>query len=185
MVTDMNENLLAARQHFISGLSRISRFWGFPRAMGAIYGSLYLSPGPLCLDELVDQARVTKGAISTNVRALERLGMVHKKVRIGERRDFYSAETDFWKITKGILKEREKSEFDHALRTVDESLALTQEPGVSPDDAELAAFYQQRLGAIQGFFRSLDKIVNLVLTFDQLRASTIDRLLRAKGDDAS
>jgi len=180
----MNDNLIAARQNFISGLSRISRFWGFPKAMGAIFGALYLSPEPLCLDELVEQARVTKGAVSTNVRALERLGMVHKKIRIGERRDFYSAETDFWKIVKGILKEREKSEFDHALRSVDQSLALTQDAGISPEDNELAAFYQQRLLAIQSFFGSLDKIVNLVLTFDQLRTSTIERLLHTKGDDA-
>ena len=179
----MNNNLFAARQHFISGLSRISHFWGFPKAMGAIYAALYLSPEPLCLDELVDQAQVTKGAISTNVRALERLGMVHKKIRIGERRDFYSAETDFWNITKGILKEREQSEFDLALRMVDESLVLTQGPADYPEDVELTAFYQQRLGNIQSFFSTLDKFVNWVLTFDQLRVSTIERLLGSKGDN--
>jgi len=180
----MNENLNDARQHFILGLSRISRFWGFPKAMGAIFGALYLSPEPLCLDELVIQAGVTKGAISTNVRALERLGMVHKKIRIGERRDFYSAETDFWKIIKGTLKEREKSEFDHALRSVDESLAMTQAPELSPEDAKLAAFYQQRLGAMGSFFGKLDKLVNMILTFDELRISAIERLLGTKGDEA-
>ena len=123
---------------------------------------------------------MTKGAISTNVRALERLGMVHKKMRIGERRDFYSAETDFWKIVKGTLKEREKSEFDHALRSVDDSLAMTQTAELSPEDTELAAFYQQRLQAIQGFFRKLDKLVNMILTLDELRVGAIERLLGSK-----
>src|SRR5512135_1510264 len=111
----MNESLSKVRETFILGMSRISQFWGFPRAMGAIYGAIYLSPTPISLDELTEQAGVTKGAVSTNVRALERLGMVHQVVRIGERKDFYNAETDFWKIVKGILREREKSEFDHAL----------------------------------------------------------------------
>lgn len=179
----MNENLNAARGHFILGLSRISRFWGFPKAMGAIFAALYLSPEPLCLDELVIQARVTKGAISTNVRALERLGMVHKKDRIGERRDFYSAETDFWKIVKTTLKEREKSEFDHALRSVDEALLMTQTPDLPSEDAELAAFYQRRLKAIGSFFGKLDKLVNMIMTFDDLRVSAIERLLGTKGDE--
>src|SRR5512139_2675922 len=103
----MSDNLLQAREHFLQGVSRISAFWGFPKAMGAIYGALYLSPQPLSLDELVEQVSVTKGAVSTNVRALERLGMVHRRIQVGERKDYYIAETDFWKIVKGILRERE------------------------------------------------------------------------------
>ena len=83
----MTATLFAARQHFIQGLSRISQFWGFPKAMGAIFGALYLSPNPLSLDELVEQVEVTKGAVSTNVRALERLGMFHIQIVIGERKD--------------------------------------------------------------------------------------------------
>ena len=76
----MNSYLENARQNFIQGMSRISSFWGFPRAMGAIYGAIYLSPTPLSLDEIVEQVGVTKGAVSTNVRQLERLRMVHKHI---------------------------------------------------------------------------------------------------------
>ena len=34
----MNEELSNARENFIQGMSRISQFWGFPKAMGAIFG---------------------------------------------------------------------------------------------------------------------------------------------------
>ena len=84
----MAETLDQARDTLIQGLSRISQFWGFPRGMGAIFGALYLSPLPLSLDELVEQVGITKGAVSTNVRSLERLGMVHPHLEIGERKDF-------------------------------------------------------------------------------------------------
>ena len=123
----MNSQLDEARHHFIQGLSRISNFWGFPRAMGAIYGVIYLSSQPLSLDEIVTQVGVTKGSVSTNVRQLERLNMVHKKLQLGDRKDYYIAETDFWKIVRGVLREREQSEFDLALRTVGESMALVSE----------------------------------------------------------
>jgi len=172
----MDQNLIEARQTFIQGMSRISQFWGFSKVMGAIFGALYLSPEPLCLDDLVKEVNVTKGAVSTNIRGLERLGMVHKHIQIGERRDFYTAETDFWKIARGILSEREKSEFDRAIHTVDESLELVQSAAPSEDEAETAMFYQKRLQNIQGFFHSLDSLVATVLALDELRVGTIQKL---------
>jgi DNA-binding transcriptional regulator GbsR (MarR family) len=172
----MDNSIAAAQENFIQGLSRISQFWGFPRAMGAIFGALYLSPDPLCLDELVAQVNVTKGAVSTNVRALERLGLVHRQVRIGERRDYYTAETDFWKIIKGLLREREKSEFDHALCTVDESLQMLKEASVDEAQAERVAFYVGRLKNMQGFFRALDNIVATLLALDEMRMKSLERI---------
>ena len=73
--------------------------------MGTIYGVIYLSPDLVGLDELVEQAGVSKGAVSTNVRTLERLGMVHKKMKFGDRKDYYTAEADMWKIVRGVLKD--------------------------------------------------------------------------------
>lgn len=161
----MNSNLENAQQNFIQGMSRISSFWGFPRAMGAIYGAIYLSPTHLSLDQIVEQVGVTKGAVSTNVRQLERLGMVHKQILIGDRKDYYEAETDFWKMIKGILQEREKSEFDRALKTVDDSMALVEADHENP---ELAAFYQERIGAMQSFFKTLDSLVSTILKLEGL-----------------
>ena len=117
------------------------------------------------LDEIVEQVGVTKGAVSTNVRQLERLGMVHKQILVGDRKDYYSAEIDFWKIIKGILQEREKSEFDRALKTVDESLEMISE---DQENAELTAFYQERIGAMQSFFKTLDSLVSTILKLEGL-----------------
>jgi DNA-binding transcriptional regulator GbsR (MarR family) len=177
--------LTEARQHALNGLSRISEFWGFPRAMGAIYGAIYLSPQPLSLDELVDQVGVTKGAISTNVRLLERLGMVHRKIQMGERKDYYTAETDFWKIIKNILREREKSEFDHALSTVQESLQMIDEGPIDPQEVELARFYQKRLQNMQGFFRTLDHLVAMALALDEFRVGALEKFLGLKKNGES
>lgn len=160
----MTADLRATREHFIQGMSRISSFWGFPRAMGAIFGAIYLSPDPLSLDELVEQVGVTKGAISTNVRQLERLGIVHQHIQLGSRKDFYTAETDFWRITKGILREREQSEFDAALNTVGESLEMLDHV----EGGDLGAFYKVRLGAVQGFFQTLDSVVSTLLKLEHL-----------------
>lgn len=177
----MDPTLDEAREHFIQGMSRISSFWGYPRAMGAIYGALYLSPQALSLDELAEQVNISKGAVSTNVRNLERLGMVHKEIRLGERRDFYVAETDFWHVVKNVLRERERSEFDHAIRTVSESLEMTEAvQGGQPLDAEKVAFYQARMREMERFFNTLDNMVATVLALDELRAGSLERILGAR-----
>ena len=172
----MDQELLEAQQNFIQGMSRISDFWGFPKAMGAIFGAIYLSPAPLSLDEIVEQVGVTKGSVSTNVRSLERLGMVHKQIRIGDRKDYYEAEADFWKIIKGVLREREKSEFDIALKSVNDSLETVKEVKPTSSDVELAHFYQQRMENMQRFFNSLDNIVATLLALDNLRFNSLSKM---------
>jgi DNA-binding transcriptional regulator GbsR (MarR family) len=164
----MGNNVIEARTHFIQGMSRISNFWGLPRAMGAIYGAIYLSPTPLSLDEIVELVGVTKGAVSTNVRQLERLGMVHKRIQVGSRKDYYDAEIDFWKIVTGILRERETSEFDRALRTVNKSLEMVLQNEIQDQSTELTQFYSQRLKAMQDFFQAIDNLVAAILALEGL-----------------
>ncbi len=177
----MEKELVQAREHFIQGLSRISYFWGFPKAMGAIFGAIYLSPDPITLDELVEQIGISKGTASTNVRNLERLGMIHKQYKVGDRKDFYIAETDFWRIVKGILKEREKNEFDLALRSVAESLTIVNQFKKGKKENAMAVLYDERMQAMQKFFDTLDNVVAMFLALDDLRINSLKKLLGRSG----
>src|SRR5512142_2705353 len=95
--------------------------------MGAIFAVLYLSPTPLSLDEIVQETGLTKGAISTEIRTLARIGLVHRSTRLGDRKDYYEAEADFYAAVRSILKERQNSEFDRAVRSVRETLKIMEE----------------------------------------------------------
>jgi len=172
----MND-LTEARKSMIENLSRISEFWGFSRAMGGLYAALYLSPGPLSLDELIPIVGVTKGAISTNIRALEQLGMVHRLLRTGDRKDYYEADTEFWTIVKTILERREKPEFDKALKGVSATLQQVRLCSRSLSNSDLARFYEQRLEAMERFFHMLDGIVAAVLQMERLRSDGLKALL--------
>src|ERR1044072_4702240 len=104
----MTQSLTQIKTDFTEGLSQISRFWGFPKGMGAIFAVLYLSPMPLSLDEIVSETGLTKGAISTEIRALARMGLVHRSTKLGDRKDYYEAESDFYAAIKSILKRSEE-----------------------------------------------------------------------------
>ena len=175
MESDVENSIQNARENFIQGLSRIAYFWGFPKAMGAIFGAVYLSPEAMTLDKIVEQVGVSKGAVSTNIRNLERLGIVHKQIKLGDRKDYYTAESDFWKVVKEILREREKNEFDLAIRSVGESIALLENDTLEEADKETAAFYKERMLALKKFFDGLDNLVTMFLAVDDLRGNFIKK----------
>lgn len=165
------------RHDFLENLSRIAEFWGYPRAMGALYGALYLSPGALSLDELVSLVGVTKGAVSTNIRTLEQLGMVHRQVRPSDRRDYYVVDSDFWRIVKTFLERRQKPEFDRALSGVSAALEQVRSMPTPQPEPELARLYENRLAAMQNFFHTLDGLVSTMLQIEKLRVQGLKALL--------
>lgn len=173
----MTENMTHIKQDFVEGLSGISAFWGFPKGMGAIFAVLYLSPAPLSLDELVEQTGLTKGAISTNVRALSRMGLIRPVTRLGDRKDYYEAETDFYKSIRAILKERQNSEFDRAVTSVRETLSKLESGQGEFDPAE-RAFLTERVRALNDFFNAIDSLSNAVARMNSLGLGTIQTVLK-------
>jgi DNA-binding transcriptional regulator GbsR (MarR family) len=174
-----DSDLPEIKQNFVEGLSSISQFWGLPKGMGAIFAVLYLSPEPLSLDEIVARAGLTKGSISTNVRALSRMGLIHPVTRFGDRKDYYQAETDFYKAIRAILKERQNSEFDRAVDSV--KITLKQlETGGSQSDPE-RAFITERVRALNSFFTVLDTLFSAIARLEHLGFNTIQAVLKILG----
>ena len=168
--------LTQLKQDFTEGLSQISRFWGFPKGMGAIFAVLYLSPVPLSLDEIVEETGLTKGAISAEVRTLARMGLVHRSSKLADRKDYYEAESDFYKSIRSILKERQNSEFDRAIRSVSETLAKLEAGEVTGDKADLQFVYK-RVRGLQEFFNAIDSLTKAVIKLESLGVSNVKNIL--------
>mgnify|MGYP003492723676 FL=1 len=170
----MPQSLARIKKDFTEGLSQISRFWGFPKGMGAIFAALYLSPTPLSLDEIVAETGLTKGAISTEIRALARMGLVHRSTKLGDRKDYYEAEADFYAAIKSILRERQNSEFDRAVGSVKVALATMDENWV---DNEEWKFTYKRVQALQEFFDAIDSLAKAVIKLEGLGLSNVSKVL--------
>jgi DNA-binding transcriptional regulator GbsR (MarR family) len=171
----LDKLLTEAKEILIEGMGKVSSFWGFSRAMGQIYGLLYLSSEPLTLDEIAQQLGMSKGNVSLNTRSTERWGLIKRSNKKSDRKDYYEAEIDFWKVIKDILRERDKKEFDRALQAVSESLALvSQSKSLSPTGE--AQFYRERLKHMQEFFNAIDRMAQAILALDKLRLSGLIKL---------
>jgi DNA-binding transcriptional regulator GbsR (MarR family) len=170
----MTQPLTKIKKDFTQGLSQISRFWGFPKGMGAIFAVLYLSPTPLSLDEVVQETGLTKGAISTEIRALARMGLVHRSSKLGDRKDYYEAETDFYAAIRSLLKERQNTEFDRAIRSVRETLETMEKNWVEDEEWQ---FIYERVQALQEFFDAIDSLGKAVIKLERLGFSNVTKIL--------
>lgn len=68
---------------------------GLPRIAGRLLGVLLLEREARSLDELSATLRVSKASASSNARLLERLGVLERLTRPGDRRDYYAVAQDF------------------------------------------------------------------------------------------
>src|SRR5678815_1130737 len=75
---------------FIEGWGRLGPAWGISRVMAEIYAVLYVSEQPLTLEQMSRTLETSRSNISTNVRLLLDLSVVHKVIIRGERKDYYT-----------------------------------------------------------------------------------------------
>jgi DNA-binding transcriptional regulator GbsR (MarR family) len=104
-------------------VGRLIEFWGFKRNMGRIWSVLYLSPEPLSAEDLREALSLSSGAVSMTLNELSRWGVVRKVWVQGERKDFYTAEVQLWRMISRVFSEREKTEIVMAIETFEEALA--------------------------------------------------------------
>lgn len=79
--------------------------FGLRKSVGMVYGALYCSREALSSQELQTKLQLSRGAVVEAILFLRRLGAVRVHLKIGERRDYFTAETDLKKFVQGFLKE--------------------------------------------------------------------------------
>jgi len=85
---------------------RVADVLSLPRSVGEIYGLLYISVEPLCMEDLQTRLGISKGSVSQGLRFLRSFGAVKTVYVNGSRRDFFTAETGLRKMVSGFVKEQ-------------------------------------------------------------------------------
>ena len=143
--------------------------------MGLIYGILYLNSGHVLLDEIATSLNMSKGNVSLNVRSLEGWGLIKKVNQRSDRKDYYVAESDVWRMVRDIIRERDKREFDQALSTVSTCLKHVRQIGNSSPTAE-TKFLEDRFEQMKEFFDTLDTMAKAVLALDKLHLAKLTHM---------
>jgi len=108
-----------AKQQFISSWGAFGTHWGINRTMAQIHALLLISPDPLTQDDIMEDLNISRGNTSMNIRELINWGLVERVLLPGERKEFFTAEKDIWKVVKQIVKERKKRELEPMMQLLD------------------------------------------------------------------
>lgn len=111
--------LLEAKQQFISNWGSFGTHWGINRTMAQIHALLLVSPDPVTQDDIMEELNISRGNTNMNIRELINWGLVERVIVTGERKEYFTAEKDIWKVIKMIVKERKKRELEPMLQLLD------------------------------------------------------------------
>jgi len=103
------------KDDFISQWGAFGSQWGINRTMAQIHALLMVVPDALNTDEVMENLKISRGNAHANLKELVNWGLVRSIVRKGERKEYFEAEKDVWKIFVIILRERQRREIDPAL----------------------------------------------------------------------
>lgn len=134
-----NLSLDEVRDNFISQWGAFGSHWGINRTMAQIHALLMTGLEALSTDEVMAKLSVSRGNAHTNLKELVSWGLVRIVVKKGDRKEYFDAERDVWKIFTIILRERQRREIDPAL----DLLRNCQEETKGLEGAEAEAFRNQ------------------------------------------
>src|SRR6184192_1705622 len=162
-----NENksaaaLREARDEFVSQWGVIGSAWGINRTMAQIHALLITAPLALSTDQIMEELKISRGNAHSNLRDLVSWGLVRSVVRKGERKEFFEAEKNVWKMFCIIIRERRRRELRPALAVLKECSARTKHLR----GAEAATFNKQ-IKALSDFLELADGVITKVSQSEQ------------------
>ena len=122
-----------------------------------------------------------------SLRGLLEWGLVRREHRRGDRKEYFLAEQDVWKVFRAIAEQRKRREIDPLVRELEEIRRPT-EPSANEEhargtrgrlDAQTAAIarHQQRIDDLVGFFQLIEAISKRVLEPDASRLRAAAQML--------
>ncbi|MBG9375506.1 transcriptional regulator [Panacibacter sp. DH6] len=112
--------LAEAKQQFIQSWGVLATQWGINRTMAQVHSLLLVASKPLSTDDIMEELSISRGNANMNIRDLIQWGLVEKVIVPGDRKEYFSAEKDIWKVATKIMYQRKKRELDPMVKVLNQ-----------------------------------------------------------------
>jgi DNA-binding transcriptional regulator GbsR (MarR family) len=136
------------------------RLFGLPPSVGAIYGLLFISREPLCLDDIVARLGISKGSASQGLAFLRQLGALRPAV-VSARREYFTADLELKKLVGAFLRSEVLPQIDRGLIAVE---SLNEGLAAGRTD-EKTRFLRDRLSKLGTWQKRGGQVLGLVHRF--------------------
>jgi DNA-binding transcriptional regulator GbsR (MarR family) len=147
-----------AKMEFVQTWGSIGSSWGIPRSMAQIHALLLASNEALSTEDVMETIQLSRGNVNTNLRELINWRLVNKQTKIGERKEFFSAQTDIMTVAQNIVEERKRRE----LNPVQELLIRLKNEDLEGNEAEVVHF-RKLMEELDDFIQQLDQLSEIWL----------------------
>jgi DNA-binding transcriptional regulator GbsR (MarR family) len=152
-----------AKQRFVEAWGTLGTNWGINRTMAQIHALLLVSNEPLSTDQIMEILDISRGNANMNLRALIDWGLAERKLKAGERMEFFAGEKDIWKVTVKIIRERRRREID-PLRSTLKDLKMIDDKDQKKEEYKT---FIKLVEDIDSYAESLDKVADKLTMTDQ------------------
>ena len=108
-----------AKHRFIQQWGALGSSWGISRTMAQIQAVLLLSPEPMTADDLMEELGISRGNVSMSLKSLIDWGVATKEYKAGERKEYFKAEKDIYRVATQVAHERRKRELEPVLHMLE------------------------------------------------------------------
>jgi DNA-binding transcriptional regulator GbsR (MarR family) len=154
--------LAESKEKFINAWGTLGTSWGINRTMAQVHALLLISADALSAEEIMAELNISRGNANMNIRTLIDWGLVFKEIKSGERKEFFIAEKDIYKVFKQIAKERRKRELEPIFKV------LSEVKNVEGDkrDKKIKSFVDT-IEEIERFTIKADKTIETLIKADE------------------
>ncbi len=150
--------LQEGKDKFIQAWGTLGSNWGINRTMAQVHALLLISKEPLSAEDIMSDLKISRGNANMNIRALIDWGLVHKELKQGERKEFFVAEKDMWRMVRQVILHRKKKELEPAIKVLEEVSVVTPNSPEAEEFlrmvSELKMFSEKADSALENVVRS-------------------------------
>jgi DNA-binding transcriptional regulator GbsR (MarR family) len=178
--------LQEAKNRLVRRWGEMGGYWGINRTMAEIHALLFVTRQPLCTDDIMDQLKISRGNASMNLRALVDWGLIERIHKLGDRKEYFQADTDVWHMFETIMRERRRREVEPIIDTIDHCCASVKQGGAKANGAEKEDIqeFRRRIEELRHFLATMGTLFELVLEFGNEGISQLNKLLAPAGKNA-
>lgn len=158
-------SLVESKDLFVRRWGEMATYWGINRTMAEIHAMLYVSDEPVCAEDVISVLQISRGNASMNLRSLVDWGLIERIHLRGDRREYFVALTDVWKMFETIVRQRARREVQPILDAIKQcrEMVAREPPGRGPQSSGSTAVYLERLDAMNELLQAVGTLVDLLL----------------------
>ncbi len=122
-ITNESGKLHPTVQEFVLRWGDLGGQWGVNRSVAQIQALLILSETALNAEEIAERLGMARSNVSNSVKELLVWKLIRRVPVLGDRRDYYEAETDMWQMANKVALGRKEREIDPMLAAIDLAMA--------------------------------------------------------------